>query len=76
MPGISGIELCKQLRGRTDTSRIPIILLSGWSDSQSIERGIAAGANDYLPKMTSHLQIVNKVETLLKEACQELCSAI
>ena len=76
MPGISGIELCKQLRSRLDTARTPIILLSGWSDAQSMERGLAAGANAYLPKMTSHIQILNKVDALLKEACQQLRSAM
>ena len=76
MPGISGLELCKQLRSRPDTAHIPILLLSGWSDSEATQRGLTIGADDYLSKTSSHTLIVSRVQALLSQTRQELRSAI
>jgi len=50
MPEINGIELCHQLRGRTQTRHIPIIVLSALSDKNTIQACFEAGANAYLTK--------------------------
>ena len=47
MPGVSGLELCQRLRARPDTARTPVIMLSGRADSEAVQRGMAAGANEY-----------------------------
>src|ERR1051326_8249699 len=39
MPGITGLELCRELRGRSDTAQIPILMLSAWSDFEAVQRG-------------------------------------
>ena len=65
MPGVSGLELCQRLRARPDTARTPVIMLSGRADSEAVQRGMAAGANEYLSKTTSHSQIVGTVQALL-----------
>jgi len=76
MPGISGIELCKQLRARSETSQTPIILLSGWSEAEAEQRGYAAAANDYLSKTTPHSLIVSRIEKLLNHTRQQLVNAV
>ncbi|MHB8628025.1 MAG: response regulator [Aggregatilineales bacterium] len=76
MPGITGLELCQQLRSRPDTAHIPILLLSGWSDSEAAQRGLTVGANDYLSKTSSHTHLVSRVEALLNGHRQQLRSAI
>jgi two-component system phosphate regulon response regulator PhoB len=48
LPGISGIEICRQLKVRKDTQAVPIILLSARSEEVDKVRGLATGADDYL----------------------------
>lgn len=59
MPGMSGIELCRLLKGDPATARIPIVLLSG-----SIEGDQGAGADAFLAKPFSPLQLLAVAERL------------
>jgi DNA-binding response OmpR family regulator len=68
MPGMSGIELCAQIRARPETAHTPIIMLSALTDSKSMKRAKEAGANEYLSKLTPHHQLVSKVHDMLKVA--------
>jgi two-component system response regulator MtrA len=65
MPGMDGIELCHVIRGRDDTVKTPVLILSARGDAESIIRGIEAGANDYLPKPILHHDLVSKVRSML-----------
>lgn len=65
MPGMDGIELCHVIRGRDDTLKTPVLILSARGDAESIIRGIEAGANDYLPKPILHHDLVSKVRSML-----------
>ena len=70
MPRMDGIELCKEIRARADTAKTPIIILSARGDTESIEEGFEAGADDYLSKPILHHDLVTKVRDMLdyKEA--------
>jgi DNA-binding response OmpR family regulator len=70
MPGTDGIELCGMIRERTDTSSIPVLILSARGDADSVMRGMEAGANDYLPKPILHHDLVTKVRTILAQATE------
>ncbi|MBE2272160.1 MAG: response regulator [Anaerolinea sp.] len=50
MPGINGVELCRALRTRPDTSRTPIIIMSSLNDPFTRENCLLAGANTFLNK--------------------------
>jgi DNA-binding response OmpR family regulator len=65
MPGMDGIELCRVIRGRAQTSDIPVLILSARGDAESVMRGMDAGANDYLPKPILHHDLVDKVRKML-----------
>src|SRR6185295_2388498 len=65
MPDIDGIELCRMLRDRAETSATPILILSARGDAESVMRGMDAGATDYLPKPILHHDLVAKVRTML-----------
>ena len=67
MPGMNGIDLCKVIRDRADTGKIPVLILSARGDAESIMHGIEAGANDYLPKPILHHDLVAKVRLMLGE---------
>src|SRR6478752_8714052 len=50
LPAISGIELCRRLRMRGETERLPIIMLTARGEESDRVRGLATGADDYLVK--------------------------
>jgi PAS domain S-box-containing protein len=65
MPGISGIELCRQVKQDARTSHVPVLLISGNrnSDDDSLE-GLTAGADDYLDVPFRHEEFLVKVARL------------
>ena len=50
MPGLSGIEVLERIKGDPDRRHIPVIMISGVDDTESVVRCIEAGAEDFLPK--------------------------
>lgn len=50
MPGMSGAELCRQLKGNPEISHIPVVMLTAKNDEASIAEGYKAGADDYVGK--------------------------
>ncbi|WP_164100844.1 HD domain-containing phosphohydrolase [Candidatus Laterigemmans baculatus] len=50
MPGMSGIELCREIRGRATNGYVYIILLTSYCDTESVIKGLDAGADDYMSK--------------------------
>lgn len=69
MPGLDGITMCKQIRNRTKTAALPIIMLSARTDMESINEGINAGATRYLKKPISAAELTEHVrEILIKES--------
>lgn len=50
LPDMNGLEVCRQLRSRASTADIRIIILSGRDDPRDLHDGLAAGADDFLPK--------------------------
>jgi DNA-binding response OmpR family regulator len=65
MPGMDGIELCRQIRARPQTAHTPIIILSACSARESVMEGLEAGADDYLAKPILHHNLVAKIRCLL-----------
>ncbi|HVY40342.1 MAG TPA: hybrid sensor histidine kinase/response regulator [Polyangia bacterium] len=67
MPGVSGIEVCRFLReGEVDYSRLAILLLTTRSRTNEIVEGLAAGANDYLPKPYADSELLARVDSLMR----------
>jgi len=67
MPEKDGLQACKELRARTSTQSIPIILLTARADEQTKLAALSAGASDFLPKPFSttelHVRIKNLVDS-------------
>src|SRR5437868_10889358 len=67
MPEKDGLQACKELRERTPTQSIPIILLTARADEQTKLAALSAGASDFLPKPFSttelHVRVKNLVES-------------
>jgi two-component system phosphate regulon response regulator PhoB len=66
MPGMSGIDVAKHLRGDPATAHIPIIMLTARGQEKDREQGLAAGALAYLVKPFSPLELLEKVKEVLR----------
>jgi two-component system phosphate regulon response regulator PhoB len=58
VPAVSGIELCRRLRMREQTERLPIIMLTARGEESDRVRGLSTGADDYLVKPFSRGAVV------------------
>ena len=66
LPGIDGYELCKILRRKTDTSEIPIILITAKNEEIDRILGLEIGADDYITKPFSVRELVARVKAVLR----------
>ncbi|MDP8219757.1 MAG: response regulator [Candidatus Stygibacter frigidus] len=85
MPGINGIEVCRQLKNNPETNQIPIIFISAMGESELKVKALEAGAVDYIIKpfvqaeilvrIKIHLNLYKLQQTLTRRT-QELVSEI
>ena len=68
LPGMSGMELCKLLRDRQDTARLPILMLTAKAGEADKVIGLEMGADDYLAKPFSPREMVARVRAILRRA--------
>ena len=66
MPKMSGIELCRILRSNKDTMLLPIIMLSARSEEADKSLGLDTGADDYISKPFSPMELVSRVKALIR----------
>ncbi len=66
MPNVSGIEVCRRLKSRADTRSIPIIMLSARSEEVDRVRGLETGADDYVIKPYSIVELMARVRAQLR----------
>ncbi|MBB97151.1 MAG: phosphate regulon transcriptional regulatory protein PhoB [Rhodobacteraceae bacterium] len=66
MPNVSGIEVCRQLKTRPETRTIPIIMLSARSEEVDKVRGLETGADDYVVKPYSVIELMARVRSQLR----------
>src|SRR6202049_3212117 len=68
LPGLSGIELCRRLRGRPEARALPIIMLTARGEESEWVRGLATGADDYIVKPFSVPELLARIRALLRRA--------
>ncbi|HET6500088.1 MAG TPA: response regulator [Amycolatopsis sp.] len=65
MPGMSGIDVCRELRREPETANLPIILLTARAQDGDVESGFASGADDYLIKPFNPQELLHRISALL-----------
>ena len=65
MPGSDGVEVCAALKQDEATRHLPVLLLTARTGKQDRDRGLAAGADDYITKPFSPGRLVEKVQSVL-----------
>ena len=63
MPGMSGLDLCRDLRR---IGALPVLMVSGRGDVEDRVKGLRAGADDYLPKPFDPTELLERVNALLR----------
>lgn len=76
IPKVSGIEICRRLRKRTETSSLPIILLTARGEEADRVRGFTTGADDYVTKPFSVQELMARIKALLRRVSPERLSDV
>lgn len=73
LPGIDGYEVCVRLRERSETSSLPVLMMSAKAREEDKETGFRVGANDYLPKPVEPSVMLERVKSLISDSHQIVC---
>ncbi len=65
LPGMDGLEICRQVKAAYDHEAPPIVLISARGQQSDIEAGLAAGADEYIIKPFSARLLLDTVESML-----------
>ena len=76
MPGIDGLEVCRRLRADPATAALPVVLLTGRAREADAERGLGAGADAYVAKPFSQLELLEAIRSALAARGSEGAAAI
>lgn len=76
LPGLSGIELCRRLRGREETKSLPIIMLTARGEESERIRGLATGADDYVVKPFSLPELMARIRAILRRSQPQLLAPV
>ena len=68
LPGIDGLEVCRNLRGKESTSQIPIIMLTAKSQETDKVVGLELGADDYITKPFSPRELIARIKAVLRRS--------
>ena len=66
MPQLSGIEVCRRLKSNSKTRQIPVIMLSARAEEVDRVRGLETGADDYVVKPYSVIELMARVKAHLR----------
>ena len=66
LPKISGIEVCRRLRGRAETRNVPIVMLTARGEESDRIRGLDTGADDYVIKPFSMTELSARLRAVLR----------
>ena len=68
LPGTSGIEICRQIKSRPAFRMTPVIMLSARSEEVDKVRGLETGADDYISKPYSIIELLARVKAHLRRS--------
>jgi len=71
LPGVSGLEICRRLRARENTRRLPVIMVTARGEEAERVRGLSIGADDYVVKPFSVPELMARVRAVLRRSRPE-----
>lgn len=71
LPGMNGLDVCRQIKQDASTQAIPIIIVSAKGEEADIVSGLELGADDYIPKPFSPRILLARVRAVLRRLKQD-----
>jgi two-component system, OmpR family, phosphate regulon response regulator PhoB len=71
LPGISGVELCRRIKARAELKDLPVIMLTARSEESDKVQGLQTGADDYVVKPFSVVELIARINALLRRVSPE-----
>ena len=68
MPGLDGFETCQRLKSNIDTRNIPVMFMTGLSETEHILRGFQAGGVDYITKPIRPAEVMARIASHLRHS--------
>ncbi len=68
LPGVDGLEICRQLRAQPETADMPVIMVTARAEESDRIVGLELGADDYITKPFSAKEVVARVSALLRRS--------
>ncbi|MFP6806692.1 MAG: response regulator transcription factor [Pseudomonadales bacterium] len=75
LPGIGGLDICRQLKADSATQQIPIIMVTAKGEESDLVLGLGIGADDYVAKPFSPKELVARVQAVLRRGARTESSA-
>jgi two-component system phosphate regulon response regulator PhoB len=72
LPGISGIDLCRRLRGDDRYRQVPIIMLTARGEERDKVLGLDTGADDYITKPFSPRELISRINAVLRRRAPQM----
>jgi two-component system phosphate regulon response regulator PhoB len=72
LPGISGIDLARRIRGDSRLKSVPIIMLTARTDERDKVQGLDTGADDYITKPFSPRELMARIKAVLRRRAPEM----
>ena len=66
LPKLSGIEVCRRIRGKPETRNLPVIMLTARGEETDRVRGLDTGADDYMTKPFSMVELNARIRAVLR----------
>jgi two-component system phosphate regulon response regulator PhoB len=76
LPSVSGIEICRQIRAKTETHDVPVIMITARGEEEDRVRGLNTGADDYMTKPLSVAELVARVQAVLRRTRPSLAGDV
>lgn len=76
LPSVTGLELCRRFRSRSQTRAIPIIMLTARAEEADRVRGLSTGADDYVTKPFSLPELIERIKAILRRVSPERVAAV
>ena len=71
MPGMDGVEVLKEIRGNTETRKIPVIMATAKGTEMDKIQSLDIGADDYLVKPFGVMEMVSRIKAVLRRCAPE-----
>ena len=76
LPGVSGLEICRRIRARSETRDVAVVMLTARGEAEDRVRGLDTGADDYIAKPFSVPELIARIRALLRRTRPTIASDV